>query len=334
MTKARCQQVSLETTPYYHCVSRCVRRAFLCGFDPSTGIDFEHRRAWIEERILYLPSIFCIDVCAYAVMSNHYHVVFHVDQKKVESLSTLDIVKRWHQLCKGTLLTQAYERGIGLSQAEQNAVDDLVVEWRERLSDISWFMRNINEWLAREANAEDQCTGRFWEGRFKSQALLDEKALAACMAYVDLNPVRAKMADTPEKSEFTSYRRRAKSAKTAIKAMSNPENINRQAQELFAFAGNPRQKMSKGLPFKLRDYLELVDWTGRQVREGKRGSIQNGAPRLLERLGIGNDNWLQVSCQFESKFKLLAGAKQSLELACERFCLLRRVGISGSRLLS
>lgn len=177
MTKARCQQVSLEATPYYHCVSRCVRRAFLCGFDLATGKDFEHRRAWIEERILYLPSIFCIDVCAYAVMSNHYHVVLHVDQKKVESLSTMDVVRRWHQLCKGTLLTQAYERGLGLSKAEQDAVDDLVNEWQERLSVFSWFIRNIDEWLAREANTKDQRTGRFWERRFKSRALLDENTL-------------------------------------------------------------------------------------------------------------------------------------------------------------
>jgi len=44
MTRPRSTQVSLADTPYYHCVARCVRRAFLCGIDPLTGENYEHRR--------------------------------------------------------------------------------------------------------------------------------------------------------------------------------------------------------------------------------------------------------------------------------------------------
>ncbi|MBL4782781.1 MAG: transposase, partial [Porticoccaceae bacterium] len=163
MTRARSQQVSLEATPYYHCVSRCVRRAFLCGES------FEHRRGWVEDKLLALAQVFCIDVAAYAVMSNHYHVVLHINAPQAEQLTDLAVIERWHQLFKGNLLSQRYSRGEQLLKAEQAALDRVIKEWRQRLQDISWFMRLINEGIARQANKEDQCTGRFWEGRFKSQ---------------------------------------------------------------------------------------------------------------------------------------------------------------------
>ncbi len=192
MAIARRRQVSLVDTKYYHCISRCVRRAFLCGEDRFTGKSFEHRRGWVEDKLLTLAKAFCIDVCAYAVMSNHTHLVLYVDDKKANRLNDKAIVIRWHKLCKGTLLTQKYMQGEKLSKAELIFFSQTVNQYRERLASISWFMRLLNEDIARKANKEDNCTGRFWEGRFKSQALLDEAALAACMAYVDLNPIRAK----------------------------------------------------------------------------------------------------------------------------------------------
>lgn len=125
--------------------------------------------------------------------------------------------------------------------------------------------------LARRANLEDSCSGRFWVGRYKSQALLDEKALAACKAYVDLNPLRAKMAKTSESSKYTSVYARAKHAKKSQQSFENPDHIKQQPINLYPFAGNPRKAMPKGLPFKCRDHLELLDWTGRQIRAEKRG---------------------------------------------------------------
>ena len=79
MPKARYRQVSIDNIPYYHCISRCVRRAFLCGSEPVSGYDFEHRRQWIVDRIKLLCSVFAIDLCAYAILSNHYHIVVRID---------------------------------------------------------------------------------------------------------------------------------------------------------------------------------------------------------------------------------------------------------------
>ena len=169
MTQARSEQVNEETTPYYHCIARCVRRAFLCGDDRYSGKNFDHRRQWIVDRLLLLGSIFAIDVVAYAVMANHMHLGLRLMSERAARWSSAEVVKRY-----GTLYPMAkanYERQHFDEQTKTVGV------WRERLSSLSWMMRSLNEWVARKANKEDGCTGRFWEGRFKSQPLLDEQAL-------------------------------------------------------------------------------------------------------------------------------------------------------------
>ena len=251
MPRARSTLVSLEDTSYYHCISRCVRRAFLCGEDRLTGASYEHRRQWVEDRLHLLADVFAIDVCAYAVMSNHTHVVLHINTDKAEAWSVSEVIQRWHRLHKGTLLSNQYvdsQQREKMHESLVMAVEEVANVWRQRLMNISWFMRSLNEYIAREANKEDNCTGRFWEGRFKSQALLDEAALAACMAYVDLNPVRATMAPTPEKSDHTSIQYRINAAKAG-----------KIPKRLMPFAGNPRKDMPPGLPFVLTDYIALVD---------------------------------------------------------------------------
>ena len=323
MTKARSQQVSLEATPYYHCVSRCVRRAFLCGES------FEHRRGWVEDKLLALAEVFCIDVAAYAVMSNHYHVVLYINASQATNLSAQEVIERWHQLFKGNLLSQRYCRGDTLLKAEQVVLDGIIEVWRQRLQDISWFMRLINEGIARQANKEDQCTGRFWEGRFKSQALLDEQALFACMAYVELNPLRAKMAKTPEHSHHTSVKKRITRARTAHQ-INHPQQ---QEKCQMNFAGNPRQVMPEGLPCRLSDYLELVDWTARIVRNDKRGAMDKNLPPLLSRLNITPDHWLTLSSQFEGRFGRVIGTLQHLKQACITLRYRRTPGMANCKLL-
>ncbi|RZQ51873.1 transposase [Pseudoalteromonas phenolica] len=317
MATARKRQVSLVDTKYYHCISRCVRRAFLCGDDKVTGKSYEHRRQWVEDKLLELAQVFCIDVCAYAVMSNHTHVVLYVDDAKANRLNDKAILIRWHKLFKGTLLTQKYLQGDKLDKAQQFFLNRTIADYRERLADISWFMRVLNEDIARKANKEDNCTGRFWEGRFKSQALLDEAALAACMAYVDLNPIRAKMAKTPEDSNHTSVQKRITAAKEA-----------KQPKQLIRFAGSPRKHMPKGLPFELKSYLELVELTGRCMRADKCGYIEQRSFPILERLKIAPENWLKLTTQFTKVFKGAVGRPNKLDSYYIHLEVKRRTGIS------
>jgi hypothetical protein len=314
MPKPRKVQVSLEATPYYHCVSRCVRRAFLCGVDAHTGKSFEHRRQWIVDRIKELTDIFAIDSCAYSVLSNHYHVILHVDAEQATGWSEQQVIERWERLFSLPVIVQRYRAMETVNRAELDAVSELVVKWRSRLHDISWFMRCINEPIARQANQEDGCTGRYWEGRYKSQALLDEKALMACMAYVDLNPVRAGMAETPEQSEYTSIAARAEK----LKPDHDPEEPGSTPSGLLSFIGNPRNDMAKGLPFRLQDYLELVDWTGRAILEHKSGHIPANQPPILQRLQIDPEHWIYMTQHFESRFKGLVGASYKLKAACRK----------------
>ena len=281
MPKPRKLQISLEATPFYHCVSRCVRRAYLCGNDPVTGRSYEHRRSLIETELLRLASIFFIDVAAFAVMSNHFHVVLHVDSNAAKKATAKDIANRWHQLYKGTEATRKFIEGEFIEPHERNQVDSLIDKWRSRLFNISWLMKVLNEKIARQANKEDDCTGHFWESRYKSQALLDEKAVLSAMAYVDLNPIRAAMATTPESSDHTSIKLRIEYWKKMADKELNDHNADLQPKSLMPFAGNLRQPMPRGLIFNLIDYIELVDWTGRIIRDDKRGAINCRSSDLI-----------------------------------------------------
>jgi hypothetical protein len=217
------------------------------------------------------------------------------------------------------VIIQRYLAKEPITQAERDTVSELLTKWRSRLYDISWFMRCINEPIARQAIKEDGCYGRYWEGRYKSQALLDEKALATCMAYVDLNPLRAGLAETPEGSDYTSIKERAHHFK---QSPGSAEEHNAPSG-LLPFTGYPRQDSPKGLPFRLKDYLELVDWTGRAILENKQGYIPDHKPPVLERLEIEPKHWLYMTQHFESRFKGLVGARYTLKAVCRKLALQR-----------
>ncbi|MCH1918001.1 transposase [Shewanella sp. A3A] len=317
MTVARRRLIDVESTPYYHVINRCVRRAFLCGEDAVTGRSYEHRREWIATKIRQLSAIFCIDICAYAVMSNHYHLVLKIDVASQQALTTADVIERWTQLFHPPMLVAQFLKGEKLDKTLQLQLDGLVEEWRKRLADISWFMRCLNEGIARKANKEDECTGVFWEGRFKSQALLDEQALLTCMMYVDLNPIREGIADSIVTSDFTSIQARLKEQQnqkliTKAKAATEPQrtpkrNTSVSLKPLLHFDGAMQSDTQTGIPFHFADYLELVDWTGRTIRPDKHGAIADAVPSLLLQLGIAKDAWMHSATEFHKQYAHACG---------------------------
>lgn len=200
----RAEQFSADEICIVHAVQRCVRRAFLAGYDAINKIDYSFRREWIRRRMESLASVFGIDVLGYAVMSNHLHLILRNRPDVVAEWSDEEVVTRWLRVFPGKRLDEH------LAEPTRHDVQALLSQphrvalVRRRLADISWFMRALAEPIARMANRQDQCTGRFWEGRFKAQRIVDEAGLLACAMYVDLNPVRAAMAQSPDEALHTS----------------------------------------------------------------------------------------------------------------------------------
>jgi hypothetical protein len=232
-----------------------------------------------------------------------------------------------------------------------------MAQLRRRLGSISWFMARINEYLARAANKEDKVKGRFWEGRFKCQVLLDEAAIAACMAYVDLNPIRTGLAGTPEESDFTSIQERirawqeqtkrtaaeAGNEKAQIPSSISDENVaplrepwsvtrdRTQSPPVASITSHyanscvdwlcPIQSSAhrRGiLSLTATEYLELVDKSGRLTRADKSGAIDPDLAPVLLRIGVKSDKWHETITNFGSKFYLTAGLLFNLRhFACE-----------------
>ena len=281
-----------DTRGTYHCVSRCVRRAFLCGEDPVTGQSFAHRKAWLETRLLELGSLFAVAVHAYAVMSNHLHLVLEVDPNAPATWSDEDVATRWLALTSArtdVYLPDAVRIRHLLDNPQRLAV------LRERLGSLSWFMRCLKEPIARQANKEDHCSGRFWEGRFKTQALLDDAAVLACMAYVDLNPLRAGLVERPEQGPNTSLRHR-------FRTQAPDQPLAPVATAIGAHT----------LQLPLSAYLELLEWTGRQLHQAVPSRAPPSAASVLTRIALRTDQWLTQVPATEHRYWRAIGTVHAL----------------------
>jgi REP element-mobilizing transposase RayT len=296
MATARSVFVSDNTSGAYHCVSRCVRRAWLCGVDPYSGMDYSYRKVYVEQRLQEVAACFAVGIYGYAVMSNHLHVVVHVDVDAAQHWSEEEVARRWCQLFHRREQDDELRIERLLKQTQRIAI------LRQRLCSLSWLMRCINEPIARIANNEDNCTGRFWEGRFKCQVLADERAVLAAMAYVDLNPIRAGITMRLDHSHHTSIQQRV------LRCRADESKARQKLKPLLGVA--------PALSLKQGQYIELVQWTGQQVRPDKKGSIPKTAPAALIKIGYAAKHWpTQVKAVGSGYWRMIGSAEQLIEKA-------------------
>ena len=274
MATARSFFVSDQASGNYHCISRCVRRAWLCGIDPYSNIDYTHRKAWVEQRLHEVAACFSIGIYGYAVTSNHLHVVVHVDVDAAQRWSEDEVAHRWCQLFP----RRDQDNAIRLQTLLKNPLRLALL--RQRLCSLSWLMRCINEPIARAANSEDSCTGRFWEGRFKCQLLADERAVLAAMSYVDLNPIRAGMTVLLDHSHHTSIQQRVMSCRN------DEANAHQRLKPIIGLA--------TALSLKQGQYIELVHWAG-QVKAVYSGywRMIGTTEQLMEKAEAIGQRWLK-----------------------------------------
>jgi len=305
MTIARSKLVNLDVSRWYHCISRCVRRAFLFreGDESNSG----ERKNWIEHRLKELDAIFAVSVGGFSIMDNHLHLLLRLDPDMARQWSGEEVVKRWFKLFPPRAtdrkpLSAAKVDELAAAKAQDSA---WIIKTRERLTSLSWFMKSLKEPLSRMVNKAEKCTGAFFEGRFKSIAILDEEALLAVCAYIDLNPVAAGIAPTPEESLHTS----AKARVDHVKAEGRLEDL-RGAKQGSVVGSRRAKKLEDALwliPIEdrrridskregmlegctLGNYLMLVEYTGRLLRDGK-ASISAELSGIFDRLGSSADVW-------------------------------------------
>jgi hypothetical protein len=330
--RARNQIVDENEPGLYHCFSRCVRRAFLCGQDEYTGKNYDHRKQWIEERLEFLAGQMAIDVTGHSILSNHLHVVLRNRPDLSQQWSEREVARRWLTLCPGKRKLKSNEAAEGPSDKQIDALvknKKKLHEVRRRLSSLSWFMKFTKEHISRRANEEDGVSGTFWEGRFRSIRLLDDFAIMLCSMYVDLNPIRAGMAQTPETSVRTSVYLRIQallgrqSPQTQDGEGSNPDPLAAAWLAPIDVDAPPpdgaqseqgRRASDKGfLEMSLEKYLQLLDWSGREVRAEKRGAIPLDLAPIVERLGITVEHWVQGLQSFCEWFGDFAGRPSTLK---------------------
>jgi hypothetical protein len=303
MTTARKRLLDAHPDAAYHCFSRCVRRAHLCGFDAFTGRSFEHRRGWIEDRLQLLSRAFAVSIYAYAILSNHFHVVLRMRSDVAANWGPLEVARRWLLVFPGRVSRAADSE----NEVERLAQDsERVARMRERLCSLSWLMRSLKEPIARRANREDDCKGHFWEGRFHNQILLEPRSLVGAMVYTDLNPLRAGLTDSIASAPFTSGRQRY------VATSRRPAMLASALEPAAGIASPGYVALTEG------EYLSLLEWSGRFARAGPSDTAARAISSLMSRLSCDTREWRDYAFGLQQRWSRAVGSRAALAALAAR----------------
>ncbi len=340
MAIARSRLIDLSVTRWYHCITRCVRRAHLLGEGASD------RREWLEKRIEELAQIFAIGVGGFSVLDNHLHLLVRIDPDVAAGWSDEEVVQRWGRLFP----PRDKARRVLPVSAEwiKQRLDDpqWIATTRGRLQNVGWFMKCLKEPLARLANREDEATGAFFESRYKSIGILDDEALLAVCAYIDLNPVAAGIEQAPESSAYTSIKQRAEHVEDQGRGADLAAAQEGSVAGSVAAAGleetlwlcpiedrrgldSDREGMLTG--FSLGSYFLLVDYTGRLFRDGK-AAISAELAGVFDRLGFSADKWttrLEALRNGRLLGRFFAGSRTKLQELARKLRVRHLVNLAG-----
>ena len=332
----RCEVFDAENVGVYHCYNRIVRRSFLCGIDPHSGRDYSYRREWLYQRMRLLAKHFAIDVLGYAILSNHYHLILRNRPDQVDAMSDRQVVRSWLRICP--LSKKDAEGAAGEPTDAEISVElhrpGRVEELRRRLSNPSWFIRQLSQYMGIRCNHEDQIRGHFWESRFGMRRLLDEAAVLACLAYVDLNPFRASIVDSLEGYQHVSIGERLRTVDDQSIDSSNwlaplelagqtdgttVTVVNRLSREELAEALAADKSQPLGcLPMRLEDYAELLRWLSDKRGHCRRSEANTDVPSILGKLKLDPTEFAELTAQFGKRFSTAAGCPASLAAEAKR----------------
>lgn len=317
---ARAEVFDPKEVAILHICARVVRRCFLFGFDPFSGKNHDHRKVWIEDQLKLLAANFGIDLLAFAILSNHFHLILRSRPDVVGTWDDTEVARRWLMLCpKRKKKDRSPEEP---NEFELNSIRNdptRLATIRTRLSDVSWWLRLLCQNIGTRANQEDKQTGKFFQGRYRAVRILDEESLLACAAYVDLNPIRAALAETLETSEHTSVQRRIQALQQSESSESSPSQsvdsflspitVDEKRDPLGACANQTRERCSdKGfLSMPIADYLELLDASGKVIRPDRSGYTPTDVAPIFERLKLDQEYWLLQVKEFGRLFANVAG---------------------------